>query len=217
MYLSRAKARARSHPDMLARLAGKRKERERGEGGRLVHRLIARGAAPHCITMPAWKESSFLMVLNLIGHSFAPQAPSPPPEPPPLPPELPPQLPPKNPPTPPPIPFQQASAFTCSQLGWTFSPQLGVCGSSSTGIGGCLHNATWIEANRRCREHGARLCTRQELAINKNSGCGHDAELVWVWEQCGHPPESEFVCSGEDGICACSGTVFCKPNPNRTA
>ena len=65
-------------------------------------------------------------------------------------------------------------------------PVLQVCGSSAAGMGGCLHSATWAEALARCNAYGARLCTVIELPINQNSGCGHDDELVWVWNECDH-------------------------------
>ena len=48
---------------------------------------------------------------------------------------------------------------------------------------------------------------RAELPVNKNSGCGHDAELVWVWEECDHQP-GPFVCAAEDANCDCVGTVY---------
>ena len=59
-------------------------------------------------------------------------------------------------------------------------------------MGGCLHSATWSEAEARCRQYGARLCTRQELPVNQRSGCGHDAEYVWVWEQCEHNSTQQY-------------------------
>ena len=70
-----------------------------------------------------------------------------------------------------------------------------------------MHNATWADAEARCRQYGARLCTRAELPVNKNSGCGHDAELVWVWEQCDHSVAPEYVCAVENGACNCDGVV----------
>ena len=97
--------------------------------------------------------------------------------------------------------------LTCTQLGWAYDSTLGVCGASDQGIGGCLHEATWTEAEARCRQHGARLCTRAELPVNQRSGCGHDAELVWVWEECNHQPAPEYVCSAEGQSCVCTGTV----------
>lgn len=126
-------------------------------------------------------------------------------------PSAPPQPPPSPPPAPPPIPFQQASILSCAQLGWAFDATLNVCGSSSAGMGGCTHNSTWHEAESQCRQHGARLCTRQELVVNKNSGCGHDAEFVWVWESCNHnaATSAEYVCALEDATCSCTGTVYC--------
>ena len=73
-------------------------------------------------------------------------------------------------------------------------------------MGGCLHEATWLEAEGRCRQYGARLCTRNELQVNQRSGCGHDAEYVWVWEECEHqmPP---FVCAHEGFGCECIGQI----------
>ena len=61
-----------------------------------------------------------------------------------------------------------------------------------------MHSATWFEARDRCNQYGARLCTRRELQVNKNSGCGHDAELVWVWEACEHsgPTVTHVAASG---------------------
>ena len=43
--------------------------------------------------------------------------------------------------------------------------------------------------------------------MNQNSGCGHDAEYVWVWEECEHqaPPA---VCATEGGTCECLGMVY---------
>ena len=92
--------------------------------------------------------------------------------------------------------------MTCAQLGWTFDANLGVCGDSNKGIGGCLHEATWSQAEARCRQYGARLCTWRELAVNKNSGCGHDAEYVWVWEECKHDG------AGEHRVAAIGDRVF---------
>ena len=74
-------------------------------------------------------------------------------------------------------------------------------------MGGCLHEATWLQAEARCRQYGARLCTRHELPVNQRSGCGHDSEYVWAWEECAHqtPP---FVCAQEGASCQCLGTVY---------
>ena len=74
-------------------------------------------------------------------------------------------------------------------------------------MGGCLHNATWLQAEARCRQYGARLCTRAELPVNQNSGCGHDAEYVWTWDECAHqtPP---FRCAFEGDSCQCAGMVY---------
>ena len=73
-------------------------------------------------------------------------------------------------------------------------------------MGGCMHSATWLQAEARCRQYGARLCTRRELPVNERSGCGHDAEYVWVWDECAHqtPP---VVCAQEDSTCMCVGII----------
>ena len=84
------------------------------------------------------------------------------------------------------MPFFQNSELLCHQLGWEFDPTYGVCGSSDVGMGGCLHAATWEQAEARCRLYGARLCTLSELPVNNYGGCGHDYEYVWVWESCDH-------------------------------
>ena len=88
------------------------------------------------------------------------------------------------------------SSVTCSQLGWTFIPELGTCGHSQLNMGGCLTNATWLEAFVRCEQYGARLCTRGELMAAKNTGCGLDDKLVWTWEECGSRAAFQSACGG---------------------
>ena len=53
-------------------------------------------------------------------------------------------------------------------------------------MGGCMTNATWLEAFVRCEQYGARLCTRNELMAAMGTGCGLDDKLVWTWEECAH-------------------------------
>merc|ERR1739841_181755 len=134
------------------------------------------------------KINSLLLVLFAIQLS-TPQQPLPPPSPPPSPPPPsppPPSPPPSPPPQPPPTPWQRKSTLRCAELGWEYDSTYGVCGSSSEGMGGCLHNATWDEALARCSLYGARLCTRVELPAVRGGGCGHDEALVWVWDECRH-------------------------------
>ena len=65
-------------------------------------------------------------------------------------------------------------------------PEIGVCGHSELGLGGCMTNATWLEAFVHCEQAGARLCTRNELMAAAYTGCGLDDKLVWTWEECNH-------------------------------
>ena len=69
-------------------------------------------------------------------------------------------------------------------------------------MGGCMHSATWLQAEARCRQYGARLCTLRELPVNRRSGCGHDAEYVWVWDQCEHAytQEHRVAAMGDDSV-----------------
>ena len=96
------------------------------------------------------------------------------------------------------MPFFQNSELLCDELGWEFKTHTpngvplglnGVCGSSDYGMGGCLNAATWRQANARCRQFGARLCTLSELPVTRHTGCGHDEEYVWVHEPCDHENE----------------------------
>ena len=93
----------------------------------------------------------------------------------------------------------------CSELGWELDITLGVCGSSSEGMGGCLSSATWGEALARCNSHGARLCTREELPLARGGGCGHDDALVWAWDECQHAGAYHVAVRGDDSaVFSCS-------------
>ena len=65
-------------------------------------------------------------------------------------------------------------------------PEYGTCGHSELNMGGCLTEATWLEAFTRCQTHGARLCLPSELMAAKQTGCSLDDKLVWTWEECAH-------------------------------
>jgi hypothetical protein len=65
-------------------------------------------------------------------------------------------------------------------------PEYGVCGHSSLNLGGCATSVTWLDAFNKCQQHGARLCTRQELMAAKETGCGLDGSLIWTWDECAH-------------------------------
>ena len=58
-------------------------------------------------------------------------------------------------------------------------------------MGGCLNSATFAQAEDRCREHGARLCTLSEVQLAAGGGCGHDTLHVWVWDACAHSGGTE--------------------------
>ena len=53
-------------------------------------------------------------------------------------------------------------------------------------MGGCLMSATWQQAEDRCLQHGARLCTQEELPATQGTGCGQDEAYVWTWNACRH-------------------------------
>ena len=78
-----------------------------------------------------------------------------------------------------------SSTKACASLGWPISTTM-LCGSSSAGMGGCLRNATWPEANARCEQYGARLCSLGELSATANTGCNYDTtkDIVWTSEAC---------------------------------
>ena len=78
-----------------------------------------------------------------------------------------------------------SSTKACANLGWPISISM-LCGSSSAGMGGCLRNATWPEANARCQQYGARLCSLAELSATANTGCNYDTtkDVVWTSEAC---------------------------------
>ena len=59
-----------------------------------------------------------------------------------------------------------------------------------------MHSVTWAAANAHCTDHGVRLCTLSELPVNKGIGCGHDDEMVWVWEPCSHGSSGEHHVTG---------------------
>ena len=118
-----------------------------------------------------------------VVSGMAPEQPPTPPPPSPSP--LPPasaivQPPPSHPP-----PVLQRSAKTCELLHeWARDATLGVCASSSAGMGGCAHSESFANASARCAQHGVRLCSQAELHIAKGTGCGEDAVHVWVADSC---------------------------------
>lgn len=87
------------------------------------------------------------------------------------------------------------SRSTCSQLkaahsGWPIRrPDSAVCGESDNGLeGGCGgRSSTHAEAESRCTEAGARLCTVHELRVvdaTRGTGCQFDRHAVWTSDTC---------------------------------
>ena len=70
-------------------------------------------------------------------------------------------------------------------------PEYGVCGHSDLNMGGCLRQATWLQAFQRCEQYGARLCERHELMAARYTGCSLEDVLVWTWEECAHGSPGE--------------------------
>ena len=73
-----------------------------------------------------------------------------------------------------------------------------MCGGTPSlfNMGGCFPNATWVQAEARCRQYGARLCTLAELPAARHTGCGFDEAYVWVWESCNHGTEEHDMSMG---------------------
>ena len=73
-----------------------------------------------------------------------------------------------------------------------------MCGGTPSlfSMGGCFPNATWVQAEARCRQYGARLCTLAELPAARHTGCGFDEAYVWVWESCDHGTEEHDMSMG---------------------
>jgi hypothetical protein len=95
-------------------------------------------------------------------------------------------------------PSLTCSASTCTSLGWngilmTDNGSPGICGATndlglnSTGPE-CSGEKTWDEAVDICMDHGARLCTADELGVDdetKGTGCSYDTQRSWSLTSCG--------------------------------
>ena len=73
-------------------------------------------------------------------------------------------------------------------------------------MGGCLNSATWTEAEARCRQYGARLCTRAELPVQHRGGCGHEHGVSCdtpsgekKQEECGDCVALRVACAAQKG------------------
>ena len=65
---------------------------------------------------------------------------------------------------------------------WSMHPGCSIwTESDGVRLGSCSELATFAEAEARCADAGARLCTAEELESNcaSGTGCGYDSELVW--------------------------------------
>lgn len=93
------------------------------------------------------------------------------------------------------------STNTCSTLGWSTAHSSATpsvvpadCGESDGGFptGGsglttnCHQEIGWEDARSICEGMGSRLCTIDELSnqIVADTGCGHDARMVWTMSAC---------------------------------
>ena len=52
--------------------------------------------------------------------------------------------------------------------------------SDFSGVG-CVHSATYDQAQQICSNAGGRLCTKDELLADctRGSGCSHDRDMIW--------------------------------------
>lgn len=48
----------------------------------------------------------------------------------------------------------------------------------------CLNSATWEMADAKCKEHGMRLCSVDEISLTSGTGCNFDAYLNWTRDEC---------------------------------
>jgi len=86
--------------------------------------------------------------------------------------------------------YQDCSASTCDELGWTNAADTGkpgVCGESDAApLSGCSGEMTWLEARAFCQTAGTRLCTLDEVKLEPaGTGCVYDAVQAWSSTVCG--------------------------------
>lgn len=87
------------------------------------------------------------------------------------------------------FPYRSTANCTVLNFGYGFAPNTtnhnADCGGSDNGWA-CINQAKWIDAYEVCHNVGARLCTKEELEDEaaSNSGCGHDARLIWSATGC---------------------------------
>eukprot|EP00958_Prasinococcus_capsulatus_P004897 scaffold451_cov365-Prasinococcus_capsulatus_cf.AAC.28 len=107
------------------------------------------------------------------------------------------------------LPLLQESAACCGEggLAWsTNDPNYpDVCGRSR--IPECILDATWMEALSSCAAVGARLCTEEDAAAAKNTGCSLNKEYVWTQTPCNDGSVIGFITvkvagSNMDSVCA---------------
>ncbi|CAE7510978.1 unnamed protein product [Symbiodinium natans] len=84
------------------------------------------------------------------------------------------------------------SELTCAELNWhtrsRYNDDGMVCSTSSASpLKGCSGQVAWSEAQRSCKEVGARLCTQKELEEDEaaGTGCGMDRTHIWTNTKCG--------------------------------
>ena len=73
--------------------------------------------------------------------------------------------------------WSKHSSGNCAAAGFTST-----WGESSFSGGvGCVHSATYDQAQQICSNAGGRLCTKDELLADctRGSGCSHDSDYIW--------------------------------------
>ena len=80
----------------------------------------------------------------------------------------------------------------CADAGFTST-----WGKSSFSGVGCVHSATYDEAETYCSNAGGRLCTAAELLADctRGSGCGHDFDYLWSSTPAGTASTGSLVSS----------------------
>jgi len=86
--------------------------------------------------------------------------------------------------------YQDCSASTCDELGWTNAAAAGkpgVCGESDASpLTGCSGEMTWLQARAFCQSVGTRLCTLDEVKVEPaGTGCVYDDVQSWSSTVCG--------------------------------
>lgn len=76
-------------------------------------------------------------------------------------------------------------------------------------LSGCNADKTFAQAEEICFDHGARLCTREELAADctRGSGCGYDADQIWSSDTWTAPAAGSWTTTTESPLENGGGTT----------